>query len=145
LARASSTKPVKERCWTIIGCRQGRFWYGRRRRPATGGSASVEFDAAWALLREETRGDVVGFCHTHPAGPAKPSRRDVRTMRAWVQAFGKPLLCLVATPQLAAAFRFDDDHSAGVRLRACEILSGGVVVVLDEPAKGCNDDADAPA
>ncbi len=134
MARAPSTKPVRERCWTIVGCRRGPFWYGRRRRPASGDSASVEFDAAWTLLREETRGDVVGFCHTHPAGPAKPSRRDVRTMRAWAGAFGKPLLCLVETPETMAAFRFDDDRSSGLRLAACEMLPRGVVIVLDEPA-----------
>lgn len=145
MARASSTKPVNERCWTIVGCRQGRFWYGRRRRPAAGDCTKVEFDGAWSLLREETRGDVVGFYHTHPAGPASPSQRDVRTMRAWVEAFGKPLLCLVETPECVSAFRFEDGGSRGVRLSACEILPRGVVIVLDEPAKGRNDDADASA
>jgi len=44
-------------------------------------------------------GDVVGFLHTHPAGPASPSGPDVRTMRAWRRALGKPLLCLIAGPQ----------------------------------------------
>jgi hypothetical protein len=136
LARSSATKPVNERCWTIIGCRQGPFWYGRRRRPITGDPASVEFDAAWVLLREETLGDVVGFCHTHPAGPSKPSRRDIRTMRAWSAAFGKPLLCLIETPEHVAAFRFDDDRSDGTELAACEMLARGVVIALDESVKG---------
>lgn len=135
MARASSTKRLNERCWTIVGSRQGRFWYGRRRRPACGDPASVEFDAAWALAREEARGDVIGFCHTHPAGPPSPSQRDVCTMRAWSQAFGKPLLCLIQTPDAVAAFRFDDDRSSGVRLPACEIFPGGVVIVLAEPTK----------
>ena len=85
--------------------------------------------------REEARGDVIGFCHTHPAGPDALSRRDVRTMRAWVQAFGKPLLCLVQMPGKVAAFRFDDSRSDGVRLAACEILARGVVIVLNESSE----------
>ena len=42
----------------------------------------MRFDGAWVLDREETHGDVVGFLHTHPDGPATPSQRDVRTIRA---------------------------------------------------------------
>ena len=101
-------------------------------RPVRGGPASVEFDAAWALFREETRGDVVGFYHTHPAGQAGPSRRDLRTMRAWAGSFGKPLLCLIESDAALAAYRFDDDQSDGVKLTACELLPRGLVVAFDE-------------
>jgi proteasome lid subunit RPN8/RPN11 len=51
------------------------------------------------MNREEKHGDVVGFLHTHPDGPAAPSKRDLRTMRAWWSAFGKPLLYLIASPR----------------------------------------------
>ena len=47
------------------------------------------------LAREEAHGDVHGFLHTHPVGSPAPSQRDLRTMRAWTAAFGKPLLCLI--------------------------------------------------
>jgi proteasome lid subunit RPN8/RPN11 len=92
----------------------------------------VEFDAAWVLKREEDRGDVVGFYHTHPAALPEPSVRDVRTMRAWTSSLGKPLLCLVESGGQPSAFRFDDDRSDGVNLAACELLPHGVVVVYDE-------------
>ena len=47
------------------------------------------------MEREEVRGDVVGFYHTHPSMPPVPSARDAATMPAWVSCFGKPLLCVI--------------------------------------------------
>jgi proteasome lid subunit RPN8/RPN11 len=120
-----------EHCWTLVGRRQGRFWLARRMRRCRGEVAHVAFDAAWALAREEARGDVVGFYHTHPCGPAQTSQRDVHTMQGWVSAFGKPLLCLIESPDGLGAFRFDDDELPGVPLDACELFPAGIVVVLD--------------
>jgi proteasome lid subunit RPN8/RPN11 len=100
-------------------------------RPARGRPAAVEFDADWVLRREEARGDVVGFYHTHPSGPPEPSQRDLRTMRAWASAFGKALLCLIESNGALAAFRFDDDASQGVKLAACELFARGVVIAFD--------------
>jgi proteasome lid subunit RPN8/RPN11 len=111
--------------------RQGPFWHARRLRPTHSKPTTVEFDAAWVLEREEIRGDVVGFYHTHPAGPPEPSQRDVRTMRAWCGSFGKSLLCLIESAGALAAYRFDDDESAGARLAACELLPRGIVIAWD--------------
>jgi proteasome lid subunit RPN8/RPN11 len=137
LAR-SSTKAVTrvtlcpvERCWTLIGRRRGRVWYARRVRGRAGERAEVRFDGGWVLAREERRGDVLGFLHTHPDGPACPSRRDVRTMRAWCAAFGKPLLCVIADPTGVHGFRFDDDTSVGVELALVEVFPRGVVIVVE--------------
>ncbi len=59
---------------------------------------SVEFDAQRVLKREETKGDIVGFYHTHPHQfGVSPSDRDIRTMAGWVSCFGKPLLCVIAS------------------------------------------------
>jgi hypothetical protein len=80
----------------------------------------VRFDGAWALKREEKYGDLVGFLHTHPDGPASPSTRDVRTMRTWCSAFGKPLLCLISSPEGLRGYRFDNDESAGEMLAVVE-------------------------
>ena len=120
-----------EECWTLIGVRDGRIWAAGLARRSAGSAHAVSFDAAWVLRREERRGDVVGFLHTHPSGPLRPSRRDVRTMRAWCSAFGKPLLCLIARGERVVAVRFDDDESDGVPLEAAELFPGGVVVVVD--------------
>jgi proteasome lid subunit RPN8/RPN11 len=124
-------KPVVERCWTLVGERRGRIWLGRRVRQTSGERTSVEFDGAWVLRREETLGDIVGFLHTHPDGPNSPSARDVRTMRAWCSAFGKPLLCLIESPQGLDAYRFDDDESTGERIAIVEKFSRGWVIGVD--------------
>jgi proteasome lid subunit RPN8/RPN11 len=130
LASASPTLKV-EQCWTLVGQRRGRIWLCRRVRRVSGARASVRFDGAWALEREEKHGDVVGFLHTHPDGPATPSARDVRTMRAWAQAFGKPLLCLIADPAGLRGYRFDNDESTGHALALVTAFPRGVVIGVD--------------
>jgi proteasome lid subunit RPN8/RPN11 len=100
-------------------------------RFSSGQRTSVEFDGAWVLRREETHGDVVGFWHTHPDGPASPSVRDVRTMRAWCGAFGKALLCLISTPQRVLGYRFTDDQSAAAELALVELFPRGVVIGVE--------------
>ena len=95
----------------------------------------MEFDAAAALEREERRGDVVGFLHTHPCGSARPSRRDIDTMQAWCSAFGKPLLCVIRGADELAGCRFDDDESPGERLLLVETFPRGVVIGVDEDAR----------
>ena len=73
----------------------------------------------------------MGFLHTHPDGPPDPSARDVRTMRAWCSAFGKPLLCVIASPPGLAAFQFVDDSSQGVRMSAVEVFPRGVLIGVE--------------
>jgi proteasome lid subunit RPN8/RPN11 len=99
--------------------------------PARGEPASVAFDAQWVLGREETKGDVIGFYHTHPCGSPGPSQRDLKTMRAWCGSFGKPLLCLIESDGELAAYRFENDESDGVKITACELLPRGIVVAFD--------------
>jgi proteasome lid subunit RPN8/RPN11 len=124
-------RPVVEQCWTLLGERRGRIWHCRRVRHSRGAPANVRFDGSWVLRREEEHGDVVGFLHTHPNGPTSPSGRDVRTMRAWCGAFGKPLLCLIATPERVRGYRFDDDKTQGEELELVEMFARGVVIGVD--------------
>jgi proteasome lid subunit RPN8/RPN11 len=91
----------------------------------------VRFDGAGVLRREEARGDVLGFFHTHPDGAPSPSARDVRTMRAWCSSFGKPLLCVIASPEGLAGYRFDDDGSIGVALDSVVVFPRGVVIGVE--------------
>ncbi|HJZ93183.1 MAG TPA: Mov34/MPN/PAD-1 family protein [Gemmataceae bacterium] len=131
MARSPATlKPVVEQCWTLLGRRLGRVWHCRSVRRSSGERTSVPFDGGWVLKREEEHGDVVGFLHTHPDGPASPSERDVRTMRAWCGAFGKPLLCLIASPDGVCGYRFDGE-SAGERLELVQMFPRGVVIGVD--------------
>ncbi len=132
MASTSATlKPIVEQCWVLLGQHRGRVWYCRRVRNSSGERASVRFDGAWVLSREEKHRDVVGFLHTHPDGPAEPSLRDVRTIRAWCSSFGKPLLCLIASPKGIRGYRFDDDESTGAPLRIVEMFPRGVLIGVD--------------
>ena len=132
MARASAPTRVVERCWTLVGRRQGRVWYARRVRPLSGERTSVRFDGPWVLRREERRRDVLGFYHTHPDGPACPSRRDVRTMRAWCSAFGKPLLCVIDSPEGVRAYCFDGDESDGEELAVVEVFPRDVIIGVEQ-------------
>jgi hypothetical protein len=100
-------------------------------RRTVGEPARVEFDGPGALAREERHGDVIGFLHTHPQFEARPSRRDVATMRAWVGAFGKPLVCLIRGVDHLAGFRFDDDASEGTPLLLVEEFPRGIMIGVD--------------
>jgi proteasome lid subunit RPN8/RPN11 len=116
-----------EEYWTLVGVRRKRSWRARRIQHCEGEPDRVRFDAQAVLQREESRGDVVGFFHTHPAGPPKPSARDVRTMRAWCSAFGKPLWCVIASPEGMAGFCFEDDSSRGTPFALVKFLKNGVL------------------
>ena len=131
MARPSTQAGVVEHCWTLLGQRRGRVWYARRTSFHRGERLEVRFDGPWVLQREEQRRDVVGFYHTHPDGPAVPSRRDVRTMRAWCSAFGKPLVCLIAGPDGLRGFRFADGESPGRQLELVTTFRRGVVIGVD--------------
>jgi len=43
---------------------------------------------------------LVRFAH----GTLKPSTRDRKTMKAWVDCFGRPLLCVIQNPSRATAY-----------------------------------------
>jgi proteasome lid subunit RPN8/RPN11 len=131
LARASATQRALEQSWILVGQRRDRVWLTRRIREQTGEPTRVAFDGPWVLEREERRGDVLGFYHTHPGMPACPSRRDDRTMRAWCGAFGKPLLCLIAGADGIRGFVYEDDESARVELAIVASFSRGVVVGVE--------------
>ena len=144
MANPSPKTVVVERCSTLVGVRQGRFMHARRVRPTKGDPASVAFDAAWVNDREETKGDVVGFYHTHPSGMPCPSARDDRTMHAWVGSLGKPLLCLIEADGRVHAWEYADDESAGRRMTACELLPRGIVVMFDDKAPPDREKCDDP-
>ena len=132
MARSSTaTQAVVEQCWTLVGQRRGRIWLGRRLHRQSGARTCVEFDGLWVLQREERRHDIIGFLHTHPDGPHEPSFRDVRTMHAWCSAFGKPLLCLILSPQGVCGYTFSDDDADAQKLALVELFPRGVVIGVE--------------
>jgi proteasome lid subunit RPN8/RPN11 len=131
VARGVAKAKSIEQCWILVGQHVGRVWHCKRLQQTRGTLVSVEFDGAWVLEREETHGDVLGFLHTHPQGPARPSERDHRTMRAWCSAFGKPLLCLIESPGGVGGFRFDP-ASPDIRPLTCvACFRRGIIVGVD--------------
>jgi len=122
---------MNEICHVLIGHRQHGIWYGRLRQRQTGSPASVEFDWAWVMEREERYGDVAGFFHTHPLGLTTPSQRDLRTMRAWVSCFGKPLLCLIESGDRLSAYLFATDEDIGQAIAQVERFPRIVIVAVE--------------
>lgn len=137
MARASTAKSVNrprelrcEECWPLVGQRRGKIWLARKLRRTVGTPVSVTFDGPAVLAREERRGDIVGFLHTHPGMSAEPSQRDIATMQAWVGAFGKPLLCLIAGEDELAGYCFEKDDSTGERLQHVKQFPGAAIVAV---------------
>lgn len=128
LAVPGTAQRVNEASAVLIGRCSSRGWSGRLVQSQDGDPASVEFDWAWVLGREEEEGDVIGFHHTHPGGPAVPSSRDVRTMRAWVSCLGKPLLCLIETGPMLCAYLFETDEDDGQPLSGVQRQGGKLAV-----------------
>jgi hypothetical protein len=122
---------MNEICYVLVGHRRRGIWYGRLRRRQMGSPASVEFDWTWVMEREERYGDVAGFFHTHPPGLATPSQRDLRTMRAWVSCFGKPLLCLIESGGGLSAYLFATDEDIGQPVPKLERFPRNVIVVVE--------------
>lgn len=127
----SSAECINEKCWPLVGERRGRIWFARRWTQSVGRPVDVEFDAAAVLDREERKGDVIGFLHTHPQTTAVPSLRDLSTMRGWASCFGKPLLCVIDGIDGPAGYRFDSDVSSAERLAEVQLLKRGIVIGVD--------------
>lgn len=120
-----------ERAAILVGYHQGSLWYGHLRVWSQGTPGEVAFDWAWVLAREERYGDIIGFYHTHPTGYPRPSERDRRTLHAWVSCLGKPLLCVIASGEKLAAYRFATAEEKGQRLPEVVCFPRGVVVAAE--------------
>jgi hypothetical protein len=82
-------KSFVEQCWFLYGIRLGRLYLGFLRYHSEGTAASVDFDWEKALSPLQ-----MGWFHSHPGVKfLTPSSRDNKTMRGWVKARAKPLLC----------------------------------------------------
>jgi len=126
---ASPSKATVEQCWILVGYQRAPFWYARRVQQTSGQPDQVAFDASWALQREEVRGDVIGFYHTHPSGFPKPSQRDNHTMHAWVNSFGKPLLCLIEADAVVHGYFYASDTLEAIRIDACQRMKRNIVLI----------------
>jgi len=71
---------------------------------------------------------VLGFLHTHPDGPCRPSERDRLTMRAWTSAFGKPMVCVIDAGFEIKAWIYSSSPRRSVD-RVVKFDDGSIVVV----------------
>lgn len=117
-----------EECWVLLGkVRPNGKWRAWHTRYSVGAPASVNFNWEWVMKREEIKGDVLGFIHTHPSFTADPSGTDYQTMEAWVTCFGKPLLCAIkGIDGLRAHWFFDDIGFMEEKIGRCFKLFWGL-------------------
>lgn len=99
-----------ERYLGLIGCCVGKFWVGIGYWSSKGSPVHVAFDPKVVMDREEKEGDIVGFFHTHPGMSSRPSNLDYRTMGAWVNSFGKPLVAVIEGRNGVEGHWFVDDE-----------------------------------
>jgi proteasome lid subunit RPN8/RPN11 len=120
-----------EHCWVLLGKVKENLFYGRQARMTRGAPCSVDFNASFVIEREETKGDVIGWLHTHPGMIASPSSRDHRTMKAWSCCLGKPLVCVIAGVDGLRAYWYMDDESDPIESAACVKLGHYIVGVTN--------------
>jgi hypothetical protein len=78
-----------EECWFIYGLRLGSIYLGFLKYHSKGTAGSVDFDWHKALTPL-----LIGWYHSHPGRKfLTPSSIDDRTMRSWIKATNKKLLC----------------------------------------------------
>lgn len=79
----------KEKDWFLYGFIIKRLIIGFMIFDKEGEPHSVEFDWKKGLAKF-----LIGWFHSHPrTAPLRPSTEDQRTMRSWVRALDKPLIC----------------------------------------------------
>jgi hypothetical protein len=93
----------KESCWFLFGYRIGSFFIGFLKYHSTGGAVNVEFD--WEKAMESKR--LIGWYHTHiNDSMIEPSFKDHKTMRSWVRANGRPMLCGIKCESIQTCYCF---------------------------------------
>jgi len=80
-----------EECWFIYGFKFLNLYIGFLKYHSTGSAAEVDFDWEKVLASK----NLIGWCHSHPDNFEVTSEEDNKTMRSWVRALEKPLICCI--------------------------------------------------
>ncbi len=127
----SKNKITCEIAYVLLGETRDGAWHAKMMWRRTGQPASVDFDWQKVMTREETKGDVVGFFHTHPSGFCEPSGRDDKTMMAWSTCFGKPLLCLIDDGDGMRGWVYDYKSGSKTVVQQVTKFKGNWLVVIE--------------
>lgn len=92
-----------EECWFVYGYRLKFFFIGFKRYHSAGDESNVSFD--WEKCLKNKR--FIGWFHTHLGQKhLDPSAADHRTMRSWVRATDKSLLCGIRSEKSSKIYDF---------------------------------------
>lgn len=106
-----------EQCWILSGKVQGNLWWAKPLIEGSGCPVSVEFNYDRSMKQEE-KGKLVGWAHTHPSFLAVPSNRDHATMKVWVLSLGHSLVCVIKGIDGTRSWWYLDDESPPIE---CQI------------------------
>jgi hypothetical protein len=112
-----------EKCWFLIGRHIGKYYIGKLLYHSKGGTLNVKFD--W---EEAVKTSVLGFYHTHIDGDPYLSDEDETTMKAWVRAEGRPMLCGVITETSQSCWIFYRKGKSVRHMRMVSILLGNIFI-----------------
>ena len=97
-----AVRPRIEACGLLLGTFADGAWHIEDAVPlrnSDDSAASFEFDPEELVLRDLEYGErIVGAYHSHLGGPAHPSRKDLRNMRAHAES---PWIWLIVAPRPA--------------------------------------------
>jgi len=106
-----TTNIKSERSWALVrlfSC--GLFDICIAKYPTIGEPHEVRLAWDKVLDREETKGDIVGFYHTHPNSSGNfYSEKDRVTMTDWCSCFGKLLYCVIKSKTATKTFHFNKE------------------------------------
>lgn len=122
---------VNERCWFLFGKKIGKRYIGFLKYHSEGSPAQVAFN--WA---QASKDKLIGFLHTHPGGFPGPSARDDKTMKAWVRAEGKPLLCGIESDGVKRFFLYYKSYRKSIEAKQLSTkVIGNMVIAKDTGAQ----------
>lgn len=107
-----AVKEFVEDCWILYGRRIGLLYIGRCVYHAAGTAGGVDFDYETSVNPR-----VLGWYHTHPGKHfTTPSSIDEKTMRSWVKANGREMLCGIRCGDEQKCYRFfrSSSNSRGI-------------------------------
>lgn len=111
-----------EECWIIYGIKRLGYLYGVMKYESEGSPGSVDFN--WAKIFREYK-SIIGFVHTHPSGYWDPSSVDDTTMKGWVKAMGKSLLCGIKSNNEIMMYIYEREQNGKVNYRKIPFLKMG--------------------